>query len=75
MIDFKITKDERRTNPLWRRLVEHWKARRDTLRAQNDGDIDPIKTARLRGQIAELSRLIEMDVDQPVVEPVVIEKF
>lgn len=75
MSDFTITPNERLTNPLWRRMVEHWKAQRDMLRARNDGDMDPIKTAHTRGQIAELNRLIDMDSDKPVVEPGFVDRF
>lgn len=35
----------------WLRLKKHFEARLAYLRMQNDGDLDPIATARVRGEI------------------------
>jgi hypothetical protein len=58
--DFKLTPADR-MSPLWRALHEHLTNRLATLRAQNDADATPEKTARLRGQIAEVKALLAMN--------------
>lgn len=49
-----------RDSPLWRRLEEHMRERRDTLRAQNDTPKPEQDTALLRGRIAELTTLLDL---------------
>lgn len=55
-------------SPTWLRLVEHLEQRLDVLRKQNDGRLDEVQTARMRGRIAQLKELISLGADQPVVE-------
>lgn len=45
------------TSATWLQVAEWAAARIDALRAQNDGDLDPVKTATLRGQIKALKEL------------------
>lgn len=65
MSDFILTPQDRDGNALWRRLMKHLREQRDTLRAQNDGDLDPIKTAHMRGRIAQLSAILALNEDKP----------
>lgn len=52
-------------HPLWRRLLEHFELQLSGLRAKNDSDLDPTKTAGLRGQIAVYRALVALDRDPP----------
>jgi hypothetical protein len=47
----------------WVRLKKHLKGRIELLRAQNEGDLDDVATAKLRGRIAELRVLLALDKD------------
>jgi hypothetical protein len=44
----------------WRKLEAHLIERLSTLRAQNDGELDPLQTARLRGRIAATKELLAL---------------
>jgi hypothetical protein len=46
---------------LWLKLVEHYTAELKTLRKKNDGNLQPDDTARLRGRIAEIKKLLALD--------------
>lgn len=48
-------------SPLWAKLKEHYQARLDSLRLQNDTDKTMEATAKLRGRIAEVKKLITLD--------------
>jgi len=52
---------EERTSPLWRKIKEHLEARITGLRTANDGFLDEIETARVRGRIAEAKGLINLE--------------
>jgi len=52
-----------RHDPLWLKLRGHMERRIEQLRRENDQDLDPTKTARIRGQIAALSALVALDRD------------
>lgn len=52
------------------RRQDYAEARLASLRLKNDGDLDPIQTARLRGQIFELKQLLELDKPPPAVTQV-----
>lgn len=47
-------------SPTWARLKRHMEARLQSLRAKNDNDLDPIATAKLRGEIKVLKNLIAL---------------
>ena len=49
----------------WKRLREHYEARLAKLRIDNDGDLDPTQTAKLRGKIAEIKLLLGLDKEPP----------
>lgn len=63
---FRLSESDTRSE-VWLRLKSHMEDRLQTLRAQNDGDLDEVKTAKLRGRINELKYLLALD--QPL-EPV-----
>lgn len=48
---------EDKNSPLWHKLDAATKGRLESLRRQNDGDLDVLKTAILRGRISELKKL------------------
>lgn len=53
-------------NPLWVRLKPHLEARLAYLRSQNDSDLDPVETSKLRGRIAEVRAMLSLDKDYVV---------
>lgn len=53
-----ILTDGERSHPLWRKLEEHLQARMLILRAKNDGPLDALQTATIRGQITEVKALL-----------------
>lgn len=59
----------------WRKLVIRWKARLEELRGQNDGPKSSEETANLRGRIAEIKGMLDLNTDQPIVEKPVYVKF
>lgn len=65
---FRVTPQERDTNPLWQRLAKHLQTRVATLRARNDANLDAVATAMLRGAIAECLALLAAAENAPPVE-------
>ena len=61
---FALTPVERHSAQ-WARFSEHLKQKLYDVRAANDGDKDPVQTAKLRGQIGLLKALIALG-DEPV---------
>ena len=51
----------------WAKLKKHIGAEIEKLRARNDSDLDPIKTAALRGEIKALKNLLALETDQATV--------
>jgi hypothetical protein len=60
-----LISEHERSSALWQKIRKHLEARRELLRAKNDGDLDERKTARLRGQIRELKNLMALDNPMP----------
>lgn len=58
----KLDKIEQRS-AVWLKLQQHIQDRLDQLRQQNDGDLDPIATARIRGRVAMAKEIL--DLGQP----------
>ena len=52
----------------WRVLLPYLEDRLQMCRVQNDGSHSMEITSNLRGQIAVLKELIELDKDMPVIE-------
>lgn len=57
---------EERHSALWTKLKEHMQQQIDLLRLKNDGALDEVTTASIRGEIRALKRLSA--VDQPPIE-------
>lgn len=55
-------------SPVWLKFKKDCEARLLKLRAQNDGELDPIKTATIRGRIREVKRILALDEPGPRVE-------
>lgn len=53
-----ILTDGERHHPLWLKLEAHLQARVAILRAKNDGPLDALQTATIRGQITEVKALL-----------------
>lgn len=53
-----ILTDGERHHPLWLKLEAHLQARTAILRAKNDGPLDALQTATIRGQITEVKALL-----------------
>lgn len=64
----KVSDLERRT-PLWLALQDHLNTRLAELRAQNDGELSPDKTAALRGRIAEVKALLALGQEPRTLPP------
>lgn len=64
MSDLKLTAAEAHS-AVWKRLKEHMEERLSAHRAKNDGPLDPIQTATVRGQVKELKVLLGMDKPEP----------
>ena len=52
---------EEKTSPLWHKLKEHYESRLARLREENDGPLDDVETAKLRGKIAEVRSLLKLE--------------
>ena len=65
MSDFALTDGERH-HPLWTRLSAHLTERLRELRGRNDGPLNEIETATLRGQINCLKGIIALGDDPPI---------
>lgn len=61
---FRLTPADRQSQT-WARLRAHLTERLQMLRAQNDGDLDPVATAKMRGRIAEIKAMLELEQDLP----------
>ena len=64
MSDFALTDGERH-HPLWTRLSAHLTERLRELRGRNDGPLNEIETATLRGQINTLKGIIALGDGPP----------
>ena len=56
--------DYERHHALWKKISDHLTEQVRVLRARNDGDLDPIETARLRGRISAYKEIIALG-DEP----------
>lgn len=64
---FELTQAERESH-LWKKLMKHFEQRIANMRAQNDSDLDERTTARVRGRIAEVRDLMNLDKPRPDIE-------
>ena len=67
MTEFRLL-DGERSHPLWHHLKAHWTAQLAELRVRNDNAmLSEAETAALRGRIACLKGILELDKDRPIV--------
>ena len=57
-----------RQSAVWRKILAHLNEKLANARAKNDGDLDEVTTAKVRGQIGILKALIALDKDIAVIE-------
>ena len=50
-----------RQSATWEKMQRNWALKLAELRARNDGDLDAIETAKLRGQIAQIKAFLALD--------------
>lgn len=60
-------RDSDRISDTWRHLKKGLQARQAYLRAKLEGDADERTTANIRGRLAELKWLIDLDLNSPPV--------
>lgn len=56
---FVLAEGEKQS-PLWKRLEEHFGERLEHFRSRNDGPLDPVQTANLRGRIETYRDLLAL---------------
>lgn len=61
---FTLTHADRQSQ-VWLKLVAHLEEKLKNLRGQNDGDLDHIQTAHIRGQIKFANGLLALREDAP----------
>lgn len=64
-----LTEHERQT-AVWLKIKSHLDARLIELRTANDRDTNEIDTAKVRGRIAEVKALLELNVAPAALVPV-----
>lgn len=64
---FRLTPQDK-ASAVWPKLKAFMEQERDALRRKNDMQLGELETAALRGQIAQLSTLIDLDKDRPIPE-------
>lgn len=61
-----VLNEHDRQSALWKKLQAHLEARLQQMRERNDSAIDVVRTAKLRGRIAEIKYLLSLDEEQPI---------
>lgn len=56
-----ILSESEKQSPLWKKIKDHLDAKLNTARLKNDGELDEIQTARLRGSIAEIKSFLALE--------------
>lgn len=54
----------------WIRIKEYCTRRLEELRADNEGDLDPVETAKVRGMIAYCNEILSLDQVGPALKKV-----
>lgn len=60
--------EQERNDPLWLKVKAELESRLNQLRKDNDKDMNESATAKLRGRISEVKRILDMGVDTPKIE-------
>jgi hypothetical protein len=64
---FRLNQNDR-GSATWSRLLAHLRDELIAMRAKNDSPLDEHQTATLRGKIAMLKQIIELDKIEPEIE-------
>jgi len=64
----KLTELEKQS-AVWMRLDAYLQEQLKSLRSQNDGDLDPVATARLRGRIGAIKTILAFGENREPVQP------
>jgi hypothetical protein len=56
------------SSPVWDKIRKHYEARIQTLRAENDKNMNEIETATQRGRIREAKMVLELGNPKPEIE-------
>ena len=64
-VPFYLTPQDK-ASALWPKLVAFMQLQREALRSKNDGPLGELETAALRGQIRQLSILLDLDKERPM---------
>lgn len=67
MSDLKLSPNDRQS-PLWVQIKAALEARLQELRLSLEVDMAPEKSAKIRGQISEVKRMLDWEKDKPTVE-------
>lgn len=67
MIPFRLEQSDK-VSPTWMKLRQHFEEELATLRKMNDGKLDEVATARLRGRIREVKYVLSLGEDQVLLE-------
>lgn len=62
-----LSKSERQ-GAVFQKIDAYYRDRLLTLRSENDGNLDPVATAKVRGRIAEVKYILALGLD-PVAVP------
>lgn len=65
-MSFKLLEIESQS-ALWQKLSAELTKRLDLLRQKNDGNHDPMETAKIRGQIAEVKTMLDWAKPNPAI--------
>lgn len=60
--------EQQRNDPLWQMFKAELESRLMQLRAGNDQDLNDSETAKLRGRIAEVKRMLDLWAVKPKIE-------
>lgn len=60
--------DQDKLYPAFKKLIDYWNQRIDTLRQLNDKPQSELETAMLRGRIDEVKMMLKLQEDEPDIE-------
>lgn len=61
MADKLILNGAEAQTALWQKIKAHYEKQLDLLRKQNDGELNEIETAKMRGRILEVKAILALD--------------
>ena len=61
-----IFSESEKQMPKFKKLIDYWNERLNTLRKDNDRPQSDAETAQLRGKIGEIKNMLNFEKDEPV---------